>query len=141
VDVALARRLVALGGIALLAVLVALALTSATRAKQPDARRAQPGGSWYNALAAPRPPRPGARTACGLKLGPRTMGVGHPVLPCGAKLFVAYLGKEVLTQVVDRGPLAAGHDFELTRALADRVGLHGVQPIRWAFAREPAEQR
>ena len=144
-NLALARRLVALAGVALLAVVAALALTSATRAKETDEQAQDepipaPGGGWYDALAAPRAPRRGARTACGLRLGARTMGVGHPVLPCGAKIFVSYGGKQVLTQVVDRGPLAAGHDFELTHALADRIGLHGVQPIRWVFARPSARE-
>ena len=59
----------------------------------------------------------------------------HPVLPCGAKIFLTYGGKTVLTTVVDRGPLAPGYEFELTPALAERVGLTGVQKIRWSFAR------
>jgi hypothetical protein len=37
--------------------------------------------------------------------------------------------------VVDRGPLAPGYEFELTPALAERLGLTGVQKIRWSFAR------
>ena len=68
-------------------------------------------------------------------LAPRTLGVDHPVLPCGAKVFVRYGKKTVLTTVVDRGPLAPGAEFEVTPALAVVLGLSGVQPIRWSFAR------
>ena len=48
--------------------------------------------------------------------------------------FIAFGGKEVLTQVIDRGPASGGHEFDLTQRLAERLGLAGVQPIRWSFA-------
>ena len=35
------------------------------------------------------------------------MGFAHPVLPCGAKIYLGHGGKEVLTQVVARGRDAA----------------------------------
>jgi rare lipoprotein A (peptidoglycan hydrolase) len=41
----------------------------------------------------------------------------------------------VFTSVVDRGPFAPGREFEVTPALADLLGLSGVQTIRWSFAR------
>ena len=44
-------------------------------------------------------------------------------------------GHEVLTDVVDRGPNVPGRDFDITKALADRLGLHGTQTIKWRFAR------
>src|SRR5438093_1355892 len=59
----------------------------------------------------------------------------HQVLPCGAKVFVTFRGKTVLTTVVDRGPFSPRFDFEVTPALAELVGLTGVQTIRWSFAR------
>ena len=50
-----------------------------------------PGIGWYTALAAPYPANSRReRTACGQRLGPRTLGVAHPVLPCGVKLFISY---------------------------------------------------
>ncbi len=57
------------------------------------------------------------------------------MLPCGAKVFLAYGGKTVLTTVVDHGPLTPGQDFEVTPALADLLDLSGVQTVRWSFAR------
>jgi rare lipoprotein A (peptidoglycan hydrolase) len=61
--------------------------------------------------------------------------VAHPVLPCGVKIYIRFNGHEVLTQVVDRGPNVPGRDFAITKALADRIGLHGTQQIEWRYAR------
>jgi hypothetical protein len=63
------------------------------------------------------------------------MGVAHPVLPCDTKLYIAYGERQVLTQVLGPGPRVPGHEFELTRALARRLGLSGTQPVRWRYAR------
>ena len=41
------------------------------------------------------------RTSCGLTLTTRSLGVTHPVLPCGAKLLVRYGGETILTEVID----------------------------------------
>jgi rare lipoprotein A len=57
------------------------------------------------------------------------------VLPCGVKVYIAYEGTRVLTEVIDRGPFVPGREFDITKALADKIGLHGTQPIRWTFAR------
>jgi hypothetical protein len=144
--VPLLQRELALGAAALLAVVVALAV-AAERDQAPAAPSALPQpavsklSGWYPALAGVRKrPLAGHPSGCGTLLDPKTLGVGHPVLSCGAKIFVAYDGKTVLTTVVDRGPLAPGYQFELTPALAELVGLTGVQKIRWSFARaaEPA---
>jgi rare lipoprotein A (peptidoglycan hydrolase) len=94
------------------------------------------GGPWYTALAAPYAPSTGTKTsACGVKIGPATLGVAHPRLPCGVKIVVAYGGREVPTRVIDRGATVPGHDFDVTRALARRLGLEGTQTIHWRFAR------
>jgi hypothetical protein len=91
---------------------------------------------WYPALAGVRSrPLAGHVSGCGTLLSPKTLGVDHPVLPCGAKIFVSFKGKTVLTSVVDRGPFAPRPDFEVTPALGDLLGLRGVQTIRWSFAR------
>ena len=91
---------------------------------------------WYPALAGVRSrPLAGRASGCGTVLGPKTLGVDHPVLPCGAKIFVEFGGKTVLTSVVDRGPFTPRPDFEVTPALADVLGLKGVQAIRWSFAK------
>jgi hypothetical protein len=130
----LAQRLLALGAIALLGGVGAYAL--AARGSTGTTKPALPRPVvWYSASAGVRGTQGyGRRSACGDVLTDLTLGVTHPVLPCGAKIFIAFRGKQVLTQVVARGPIALGREFNLTRGLADRLGLHGVQRIRWSFA-------
>jgi rare lipoprotein A (peptidoglycan hydrolase) len=140
VSPALAEREVALAGVALVALVLALALAALARgAGTPDQGPQSvpaPDGGWYRALAAPyRLDARSKRTACGHPATPRTLGVAHPVLPCGAKIMLAYDGQEVLTQVIDRGTGVPGREFDVTAALARHLGLRGVQPIEWRFAR------
>jgi rare lipoprotein A (peptidoglycan hydrolase) len=136
----LARRALALAAIALLAGVVAFA--GASRNDDPKEQKnvvkqvPVPGSDWYRSLAAPYPATTKReRTSCGQRLGPKTLGVAHPVLPCGVKLFVSYKDQVVLTQVVDRGPSVPGREFDVTRALARKLGLEGTQQIRWRYAR------
>jgi rare lipoprotein A len=130
----LAQREIALAGVALLAVVASVAFTSGNH--KSDGGLPPPSGSWYPALASSRGPGSyGKRTACNIVLRPATVGVSHPVLPCGSKIYVRYAGQKILTQVIDRGPYVPGRQFDLTEALAARLGLHGVQEIEWAFAR------
>jgi rare lipoprotein A (peptidoglycan hydrolase) len=129
----LALRELALLGVALLAAVAVLAVTEHTR--DSGHKGPQPEGS-YTALAGSAGPAVfGRHTACGGVLTPDTLGVAQPTLPCGARVFVTYQGKTVLTQVVDRGPYTAGRQFDLTDALARKLGLKGVQTIHWAYAR------
>jgi hypothetical protein len=96
------------------------------------------GGGWYEALAAPRPPGEDAeRTSCGLVLTTRSLGVTHPVLPCGAKVLLRYGGETVLTEVIDNQLAATGRQFELAPALAQLVGLDGTQEVEWRYAVRP----
>ena len=126
-------RAASLAGVALVALAVALAV-SAGRTKK--VALPSPAGQWYTALAAPYTPASATKPgACSVAIGPKTMGVGHPVLPCGAKIYVKFAGKEVLTQVVDRGHTVPGRDFDVTQALARLIGLQGTQTIQWRFAR------
>jgi rare lipoprotein A (peptidoglycan hydrolase) len=132
-------RLAVLAGVTLLTVVGVLAIAAA--ADSPDTRPSEersvpaPGGGWYETLAAPyRLDTATKRTVCGHRARPKTMGVAHPVLPCGTKLYLSYDGKEVLTQVIDRGTGAPGREFEVTAALARELQLAGVQPIRWRYA-------
>jgi hypothetical protein len=136
----LARRAVALAAIALLGAVVALTAGSFTGSDEatPDLPEPVPvpGGDWYEALAAPYPASSRReRTACGQRLGPNTLGVAHPVLPCGVKIFIRFRDQTVLTQVVDRGPAVPGRQFDVTRGLAARIGLVGTQRVRWRYAR------
>jgi rare lipoprotein A (peptidoglycan hydrolase) len=128
----LGLRAAVLAGITLLGVAVALAVSHRHHA---NSALPPPAGQWYAALAAPYTPSTTRRKgACGVVIGPRTAGVAHPVLPCGAKIYVEFDGKQVLTQVVDRGHTAPGRTFDVTQALAKLIGLQGTQTIRWRFA-------
>lgn len=137
----LAQRQLALLAAAVLGTVVALAVASRDDSvAQPRSVLPQPAVSnvsgWYPALAGIRMrPLAGRASGCGTLLTPKTLGVDHQVLPCGAKVFLAFHGKTVLTTVVDRGPFTPRFDFEVTPALAERLRLSGVQTIRWSFAR------
>lgn len=131
---ALAQRELALAAIAVLAAVIVLAVSVGRSSSSSASSLPQPV-HWYSALAAPYSPAGRARTACGQTVTKATEGVAHPVLPCGVKIFLAYGGKEVLTQVIDKGPAVPGREFDVTKALADRIGLHGTQQVRWSFAR------
>jgi rare lipoprotein A (peptidoglycan hydrolase) len=133
VSAGLLLRALVLAAVALLAALVTLA---ARNAREANARSNEPEPvAWYKARAAPYPPTTRKRTACGQRLDEKTRGVAHPQLPCGVKVFLLYRGHEVLTEVIDRGPSVPGREFDVTKPLADQIGLHGTQEIEWGFAR------
>jgi len=60
--------------------------------------------------------------------------VAHPVLPCGVDLVVAYRGREVRTEVIERGNVGPESQFDLTPALAGELGVEEPTTIRWRFA-------
>jgi hypothetical protein len=124
-NAASAQRQVALAGVALLAAVVALALTARDKS-QAVTGLPQPvavAGGWYTALAGVERPRYGARKRCGYVLRPSTEGITYKG------------GPHVLTRVVDRRPVVPGRKFDLTPKLAEELGVDGVQRIRWVFAR------
>jgi hypothetical protein len=133
------QRTVVLAAVALLAGVGALALTNegeSSEAGGPAVRAVSVAETgWYSALAGSRgAPRDAERTTCRRILTGRSLGVTHAVLPCGAKIVIAYGGTEVLTEVIDRRMKRSGRQFELTEALAQRLGIDGTQQIRWRFA-------
>ena len=136
------QRTVALAAVALLAAVGALALDGATpRRRRRDRRPGRcrwPRAGWYDGARRARAgaPRDAERTTCRRILTARSLGVSHPVLPCGAKLFISYGGTEVLTEVIDTRLKRPGRQFELTEALAQRLGIEGTQQITLAF-RDP----
>jgi len=135
-----AERAVWLGAIALVALLAGLAITrrGGDENERLPAAVVVPGTKtgYYTAKAAPYgPTEHRTRTACGRPLLETTEGVAHPVLPCGVRLYIRFNGREVLTQVVDQGPNVPGREFDITKALANRLDLHGTQSISWRFAR------
>jgi hypothetical protein len=139
VTAASVQRQVALAAIALLAAVVALALTS--HGARPAIRGLpQPvpvaGGGWYSALAGAGQARYGRRTRCDVVLKPGTVGITDSVLPCGILVYVSYKdSRKILTQVIDRRAVVPGRKFDLTPKLAEELGVDGVQRIRWVFAR------
>jgi hypothetical protein len=135
----LAQRLTLTAAVALLGVVIALGVAEQLGQARGsnDLPRAAPApdGGWYRALAGLESAGAyGRETACGTVLERQTLGVSHPVLVCGAKLYIGYGRTEMLTQVVARGPGNAAVQFGLTEALARELGLHGRATIRWRFA-------
>jgi hypothetical protein len=83
--------------------------------------------SWYG------PGFYGNTTACGITLAAETVGVAHRTLPCGTQVELRLGGRSVVVPVIDRGPFANGASFDLTKPVADVLGLDGVGPL--AFLR------
>jgi rare lipoprotein A (peptidoglycan hydrolase) len=126
-------RAAALAGVALLGIAIALAVSH--RSHDNADTLPAPAGQWYSALAAPYTSSTKVKkSACGVTIDARTRGVAHPVLPCGVKIYIDFDGRQVLTQVIDRGHTAPGRVFDVTPALAKLLRLQGTQTIRWRFA-------
>jgi rare lipoprotein A (peptidoglycan hydrolase) len=73
-------------------------------------------GLWGNALG------------CGGTLQPGTVGVAHKTKPCGSRVRLC-VKRCTTAAVIDRGPFVAGREYDLTAALAARVGFRGVGRI------------
>jgi rare lipoprotein A (peptidoglycan hydrolase) len=84
------------------------------------------GATWYG------PGFYGNRTACGQTLRPRTIGVAHRDLPCGAAVKFVYHGRSMVARVIDRGPYAAGVDWDLTNGARRILRFEGSGKIRYA---------
>ena len=136
----LAQRVAALAAGALLAGVFGVALSEAGQ-DEPTAAAPAPAvgswGGWESALVgvAPATPSRGRRGDCGWFLNRRTLGIFHPVLPCGARIFLEYGGRRVLTRVVAHSPVGENREFDLTRALALELGVDGAREVDWAYAR------
>ncbi len=137
--VSLGERLVLLAAVALLGGVVALAVgerrdgnaTPGTLTSAPA-----PGG-WNRAFAGSRGPAGDAqRTTCGQILTSDSLGVTHPVLPCGAKIIVRNGDTQILTEVIDNALVEPGRQLELTETLAAMLHLEDTEEIDWRFAAE-----
>ena len=139
---ALAQRLVLLGAIALLGSLVALAIVDyRARDDRPAALvgAAAPAG-WNTAFAGSRGAAGDAqRTTCGQVLAPDSLGVTHPVLPCGTKIVLRHRDRQVLTEIIDNTLVVAGRQLEVTEALGQTLDLEDTAEIEWRFATEASE--
>lgn len=86
----------------------------------------RPGhASWYG------PGFYGNRTACGRTLGTGTLGVAHKSLPCGTRVTFRYRGRSVTAPVIDRGPFAAGREWDLTGATKRKLRFGSTGTV-WA---------
>ena len=131
-----AQRGIALAAIALLAVVVGFAIASRDGSSSGDALPERVG-EWYTARAAPMDVElEGTTTACGVRLGSKTLGISDPVIPCGAKIYIGFEDQDVLTQVIGTGPGPGGVRFAVTPYLAQTLGIERTATIRWSYARE-----
>ena len=73
--------------------------------------------SWYGGSLI------GNGVACGGTLQADTIGVAHKSMPCGTKLIVAYKGRSVKTEVIDRGPYSGNREFDLTQGLKEKLNF------------------
>lgn len=140
---AVAQRLLTLAAVAFVGALAALAIVEQRSSDGAAAAAATgavaPGGGWYSALAGSRGVAGDAeRASCGLILTAKSLGVTHPVLPCGAKILIRFGGDTVLTEVIDNRLKSTGRQFELTDLLARNLGLDGTQEVDWRFAQQAA---
>ncbi|HXV35200.1 MAG TPA: hypothetical protein VD769_14425 [Gaiellaceae bacterium] len=128
----LARRQAALAAVALIGALGAIALSrlgdDSDAAPPPTAT-----AGWETAQVSVFEPS-AEPTACGVTVGEGTVGIAHPVLPCGAKVLVEHGGRQAGADVVERGPVDAGVAFELSPALAGELGVTGTVTVRWRFS-------
>ena len=76
--------------------------------------------SWYG------PGLYGNSTSCGGALHAGRLGVAHKHLPCGTRVTFYYRGRSVTAPVIDRGPFAAGREWDLTAATKQRLRFGDV---------------
>ncbi len=71
----------------------------------------------------------GHRTACGVILRRRTIGVANRTLPCGTEVQVYYKGDVMTVPVIDRGPYAHHASWDLTMASGRALGMQGTAVV------------
>jgi rare lipoprotein A len=111
--------------------------TSATRAATGDAGATQAGAVEGRTLTLYRRARAtwygpgfyGKRTACGMRMTTKLLGVAHKTLPCGTLVDLYNNGQTVTVPVVDRGPFRKGTSYDLTAATARALGVAATTTI------------
>jgi hypothetical protein len=134
---ALAQRLVVLAAVALVVGVASVAIVSERGTNEGAAAltSAPAPAGWNVAFAGSRGPTGDAqRTTCGQVLTPESLGVTHPVLPCGAKVILRSGSKQVLTEVIDNALVEPGRQLEVTEKLAQLLGIDGTVELEWRFA-------
>jgi hypothetical protein len=129
----LARRQAALAAVALLGALGAIALSRLGDDSDAAAPPPTAAVGWDTARVGVFEPS-AEPTDCGITVTTETVGIAHPVLPCGANVVVENQGRQARAAVVERGPVEAGAAFELSPALAEDLGVAGETTVRWRFA-------
>ena len=125
------QRQAALAGAALLAALLVVVLDRSGGEKSSPVSQAE----WESATVGIfGRSRLGETTACGTPLTQETLGIAHPVLPCGVDLVVSYRGREVRTEVIEQGNVGPESQFDFSIALANELGIEKSTTIRWRFA-------
>ena len=134
------ERLVVLAAVAVVAALAVIAVVHQRdeTGGTPTFASAPAPTDWNTAFAGSRgSPGDAQRTTCGEVLTTKSLGVTHPVLPCGAKLVLRNGDTQILTEVIDNKLVVPGRQLEVTPALAQMLGLSGTEEIQWRFAAEP----
>ena len=134
---ALAQRLALLAAVGLVAAVAAMAIVAQRGTDEGAAAltSAPAPAGWNIAFAGSRGATGDAqRTTCGQVLTPQSLGVTHPVLPCGAKIILRSGDKQLLTEVIDNALVEPGRQLEVTEALANKLGIVGTVELQWRFA-------
>ena len=134
---AFGQRLVVLAAVALLSAIAAAAIVEQRDSNEGAAAltSAPAPAGWNIAFAGSRGATGDAqRTTCGQVLAPQSLGVTHPVLPCGAKVILRTGDTQVLSEVIDNALVEPGRQLEVTEALATMLGIDGTVELEWRFA-------
>jgi hypothetical protein len=131
------QRLVVLAAVALIAAVAAAAIVEQRDSNEGAAAltSAPAPAGWNIAFAGSRGATGDAqRTTCGQVLAPRSLGVTHPVLPCGAKVILRSGDTQVVSEVIDNALVEPGRQLEVTEELAQMLGIDGTVELEWRFA-------
>jgi len=130
-------RLVLLAAVALVSAVAAAAIVEQRAPNEGAAAltSAPAPAGWNVAFAGSRGATGDAqRTTCGQVLAPRSLGVTHPVLPCGTKVVLRSRDAQILTEVIDNALVEPGRQLEVTEGLATMLGIDGTVELEWRFA-------
>jgi predicted RNA-binding Zn-ribbon protein involved in translation (DUF1610 family) len=137
VPAVIGQRLVVLAAVALFAAVAAAAIVEQRDSNEGAAAltSAPAPAGWNIAFAGSRGATGDAqRTTCGQVLAPRSLGVTHPVLPCGAKVILRSGDTQVVSEVIDNALVEPGRQLEVTDELAQMLGIDGTVELEWRFA-------
>lgn len=105
---------------------VGVAAVPVEAGRKPRRRVILTRASWYG------PGFHGRRTASGERFNQNALTLAHRHLPFGTRVRVTHLRtrRSAWGRVNDRGPFVRGRGADLSKALARRIGLQGVGPVK-----------